>query len=575
MTEAKTIGKVATIDGSLVQVELPPGAGIAKGEIAYILHEDERIQSEVIKIRGNVAFMQVFEETDGLSLGEPVEFTGRMLTLELGPGLLGSVIDGLGNPLNVLFDKYGYQLLRGKTARTLNDEKKWSFLPSAKVGDKLTAGDAIGKVKEGIVEHTIMVPYDIPGTVVLQKIAPAGSYTLNDEVGTCLNDATGETLALRLSFKQPVKVSTKIGTQVMPQEAMITQMRIIDTLFPVAKGSSFCIPGPFGAGKTVTQQCMAKFSTVDVVVVAACGERAGEVVETIKEFPELVDPKTGKSLMERTVIICNTSSMPVAARESSIYTAVTISEHYRQMGLDVLLLADSTSRWAQALRELSGRLEEIPGEEAFPAYLDTLLAGFYGRAGAVRLKNGKIGTLTIGGTVSPAGGSFDEPVTQGTLSVVPTFLGLSRARGDARRFPAIDPLDSYSKVNVTVHAKKDIQLLLTTLGRAAQIKEMIAVTGLDAVSMEDYLTYLKGEFADRVYLQQNAFDEVDAACAIERQKETLEIVINFIKKEDFGFESKDAATAYFRKLSGDFVTWNGCAYGGDEYNSKKATISAA
>ncbi|MBN2526403.1 MAG: V-type ATP synthase subunit A [Deltaproteobacteria bacterium] len=575
MTKKMTTGTVVTIDGSLVQVEVSDSASIAKGEIAYIVHGDERIQSEIIKIRGQIAFMQVFEETDGLSLGETVEFTGKQLTLELGPGLLGSVIDGLGNPLNLLFEQYGYQLLRGKTARTIDGAKKWPFKATAKAGEKVAAGDTVGVAREGIIDHKIMVPYTLAGEYKIANIVGNGDYNLDDDIATLEDVKSGRKEIIRLSFLQPVKVPVKIGRQVMPKESMVTKMRIIDTLFPVAKGSSFCIPGPFGAGKTVTQQAMAKFSSVDVVVVAACGERAGEVVETIKEFPELQDPKTGRSLMERTVIICNTSSMPVAARESSVYTAVAVGEHYRQMGLDVLLLADSTSRWAQALRELSGRLEEIPGEEAFPAYLDTRLAGFYGRAGALKLKDGNMGTLTIGGTVSPAGGSFDEPVTQGTLSVVPTFLGLSRARGDARRFPAIDPLDSYSKVNVTVHPAQTIQKLLATLRRSAEIKEMIAVTGLDAVSMDDYVIYLQGEFADRVYLQQNAFDDVDAACPVERQKEALDVVLHYLDKKDYGFEDKKAANSFFRRLMGEFVTWNSQAFNSAEYKTTKAKFLAA
>jgi V/A-type H+-transporting ATPase subunit A len=336
MTEMKTTGNVVTIDGSLVQVEVPKGSSFAKGEIAYIIHGDERIQSEVIKIRGNIAFMQVYEETDGLILGEKVEFMGRQLSLELGPGLLGSIVDGLGNPLNVLNDKYGYQLLRGKTAKTLPDDVKWQFSPSVKSGDIVVAGDLIGIVKEGIIDHQIMVPYSIDGRFEVQSVVSAGSYTLADIIASLKSVDTGKVETITLSFFHPVKVPGKIGTQIMPQESMVTQMRIIDTIFPIAKGSSFCIPGPFGAGKTVTQHSMAKYSTVDIVVVAACGERAGEVVETITEFPKLQDPKTGKSLMGRTVIVCNTSSMPVAARESSIYTAVTIAEHYRQMGLDVL-----------------------------------------------------------------------------------------------------------------------------------------------------------------------------------------------------------------------------------------------
>ena len=335
---------------------------------------------------------------------------------------------------------------------------------------------------------------------------------------------------------------------------MVTRVRLIDTFYPVARGGTYCIPGPFGAGKTVLQQITSRHADVDIVIIAACGERAGEVVETLKEFPELTDPKTGRSLMERTIIICNTSSMPVAAREASVYTAVTLAEYYRQMGLNILLLADSTSRWAQAMREMSGRLEEIPGEEAFPAYLESTIAGFYERAGLVRLKDGSMGSVTIGGTVSPAGGNFEEPVTQATLKVVGAFHGLSRERSDARKYPAIHPLDSWSKYKGIIPGDK-VGYALKLLIRGTEVEQMMKVVGEEGTSQDDYIIYLKGNFLDAVYLQQNSFDKVDKAANPERQQHVFNHILRILGS-NFNFTDKEDARIWFNGLRQKFIDYN-------------------
>jgi V/A-type H+-transporting ATPase subunit A len=371
----------------------------------------------------------------------------------------------------------------------------------------------------------------------------------------------------------PVKIPiTAYSEKIKPEKSIVTKIRIIDTLMPVALGGTYCVPGPFGSGKTVLQQLISKHADIDIVVIAACGERAGEVVETLRTFPELIDPKTSKPLMERTVIICNTSSMPVAARESSVYTAVTIAEYYRQMGLNVLLLADSTSRWAQAMREMSGRLEEIPGEEAFPAYLETRIASFYERAGLVRLNDGKIASVTIGGTVSPAGGNFEEPVTQATLKVVGAFHGLSRDRSNARKYPAIDPLDSWSKYASFVDAV-EIEKTQSILRKGHDVSQMMKVVGEEGTSLEDFVVYLKAEFVDSVYLQQNAFDEVDAATIEERQKYVFHVIYEILKAK-FNFESKEKARTFFLNLRQKFIEWNSIGWDTEEFKAKQKELEA-
>ena len=416
-------GHVVSVNGNMVNVEFT--GAVTKNEVGYIVLGDTRLKSEVIRINGNNASLQVYEMTGGVAVGDEVEFTGELLSAELGPGLLTQIYDGLQNPLPKLAEECGFFLQRGVYLTAIPD-KDWPFTPKVKKGDTVIAGDTLGTVPEGVFTHQIMVPFSLLGEWTVEDIVPEGVYNVRSTIARIRN-AKGEEKELSMVFEWPVKKAIKCyDERLRPDETMVTKIRLIDTFLPVAKGGTYCIPGPFGAGKTVLQHLTSKNADVDIVIIAACGERAGEVVEVLKEFPELIDPKTGRSLMERTIIICNTSSMPVAAREASVYTAVTLAEYYRNMGLDVLLLADSTSRWAQAMREMSGRLEEIPGEEAFPAYLESRIAEFYERAGKVRLRDGRTASVTIGGTVSPAGGNFEEPVTQATLKVVGAFHGLSR-----------------------------------------------------------------------------------------------------------------------------------------------------
>ena len=443
MTDTKA--KVVGINGNMVTIEFD--GNVSMNEVGYVNVDGKKLRGEIIRIRGNKAQMQIFEMTQGIKAGDKVEIMGDLLCAELGPGLLGQTFDGLQNPLPLVAEKAGFFLERGVYVDSLPRDKKWEWTPTAKPGDKVVRGDYVGTVPEGPFTHKILVPFDKLGMYTVKSVTPAGSYTIEDTVAV-ITDEKGNDHELKMAFKWPVKRAVDCyAERLAPTEPMVTQVRLIDTFYPVSKGGTYCIPGPFGAGKTVLQHTTSRNADVDIVIIAACGERAGEVVETIKEFPELKDPRTGRSLMERTIIICNTSSMPVASREASVYTSVTLAEYYRQMGLHVLLLADSTSRWAQALREMSGRLEEIPGEEAFPAYLESYISAFYERAGYVRLRDGSFGSVTIGGTVSPAGGNFEEPVTQATLKVVGAFHGLSRERSDARKYPAIDPIISWSKYN--------------------------------------------------------------------------------------------------------------------------------
>ncbi|HPW47648.1 MAG TPA: V-type ATP synthase subunit A, partial [Rectinema sp.] len=498
-----TEGFVTAVNGNMVSIQTE--GIVTMNEVAYILVGERRLKSEVIRIRGTSVQAQVYEITKGIRVGNRVEFSNELLSVELGPGLLGQIYDGLQNPLPEIANKVGYFLEPGLYLRALPRDIKWHFTPLLRKGDVLKRGMGIGWVPERYFRHIIMMPFDLYGEWKVIEIAPEGDYTIDEAIAE-VADSKGNKRHIRMCFSWPVKRAVDCYSErLKPSEPLVTKTRIIDTFFPVAKGGTYCIPGPFGAGKTVLQQVTSRHAEVDIVLIAACGERAGEVVETLKEFPQIIDPKTGRSLMERTVIICNTSSMPVAAREASVYTAVTIAEYYRQMGLDVLLLADSTSRWAQAMREMSGRLEEIPGEEAFPAYLESVIAAFYERAGIVRLYNGKLGSLTIGGTVSPAGGNFEEPVTQATLKVVGAFHGLSRERSDARKYPSIHPLDSWSKYD-GIMPRSAVQYAHSFLERGAEISAMMKVVGEEGTSLEDYVIYLKSEFLDAVYLQQNSFD---------------------------------------------------------------------
>ena len=576
-----TTGKIVAVNGNMITVAFD--GAVAQNEVGYAVLGDKRLMAEIVRVRGTRCDMQVFDATTDLMVDDKVEFTGELLAAELGPGMLTQVYDGLQNPLAELAKEAGriskdaeFFLQRGMYIPGLPRDRKWDFHPLAKIGDKVAAGDFLGWVTEGIFDektmpgHKIMVPFALRGMFTVKAIAPAGDYTVTEDIAT-LTDANGRDVNVQMMQRWPVKVPIKCFTERLePTETLETTVRTIDTFFPVAVGGTYCIPGPFGAGKTVLQQTTARYAKIDVVISAACGERAGEVVETLKEFPEIKDPKTGQSLMKRTIIICNTSSMPVASREASVYTAVTLAEYFRQMGLNVLVLADSTSRWAQAMRELSGRLEEIPGEEAFPAYLESRIAAFYERAGRVKLRNGKMGSVTIGGTVSPAGGNFDEPVTQATLKVVGGFHGLSRARSDARRYPAIDPLDSWSHYPSVIEQDR-VERARAILRKGNEVGQMMKVVGEEGTSLQDFTTYLKSEFLDAVYLQQNAFSESDATTPVERQRVMFDMVEKVLSST-FEFPEKDATRKFFMDLQQTFIDWNDKPFNSDEFNALKAEL---
>ena len=562
-------GFVAGVNGNLINVDFD--GSVRKNEVGYILVEGKRLKGEVIRINNGIVSMQIYEMTNGIKVGDTVEFTGELMSVDLGPGLLTQVFDGLQNPLPQLAEECGFFLERGVYLDAIPD-RDWDFTPTVKVGDSVKAGSTVGTVPEGLFTHHIMVPFTLKGTDwTVKSIKEKGSYNVHSTICTIAN-SKGEEKELSMIFSQPIKQPVKCyAERLRPTEPLVTKIRCIDSFLPVAKGGTFCTPGPFGAGKTVLQHMQAKNSDVDIVIVAACGERAGEVVEVLKEFPELIDPKTGRSLMERTIIICNTSSMPVAAREASCYTAVTLAEYYRQMGLDVLLLADSTSRWAQAMREMSGRLEEIPGEEAFPAYLESTIAAFYERAGKVRLEDGSIASITIGGTVSPAGGNFEEPVTQATLKVVGAFHGLARERSDARKYPAIHPVDSWSKYKGVV----DMDRVNTARGmliRGTEVNQMMKVVGEEGTSSEDFIIYQKGELLDAVYLQQNSFDPIDAACIPERQRREFDRLYDAMMKT-YDITDKTEIRAFFNQLRQEFLDWHGFEFNTPEFDEHEKKIT--
>ncbi|NER81684.1 MAG: V-type ATP synthase subunit A [Leptolyngbya sp. SIO1D8] len=596
MSGTYTPARVVAVQEDIVTIKMAPSGGrpLTKNEVVYISPQRqsegraERLKAEVLRIRGHEADAQVFESTRGVGIGDPVVQTGQLLSVSLGPGLLGQVYDGLQNPLDLLAASYGTFLPRGVDVKALDDHKKWSFVPCVNLGTCLRAGDILGTVQEGQFRHKIMVPFDQPGEVELTWIQQ-GNFTVNTPIAR-IRDARDRERTLDMTQEWPVRqalpqrlLAQRFSERLYPEEPMITTQRIIDTFFPIARGGTACIPGPFGAGKTVLQHTLSRYSAADIVLVVACGERAGEVVETITEFPKLKDPRTGASLMERTIIICNTSSMPVASREASIYTGITLGEYYRQMGYDVLLLADSTSRWAQAMRETSGRMEEIPGEEAFPAYLDSSIKGVYERSGVIRTNDGSVGSLTMVGTVSPAGGNFEEPVTQSTMSTVKTFLGLSYARAYKRFYPAIDPLISWSRYlsQLTPWLKKEIapnwvdrvHAMNSLLRQGDNIYQMMQVTGEDGVTLDDYVTHQKSLFLDMVYLQQDAFDTVDASASLARQKRSFDL-INDLVNRTYQFADKAIARDYFTRLTGLYKNLNYSREGGPDYKSYLTQIHA-
>lgn len=571
-------GLVKKVFGNLLHVEYQ--GDIQQGEVVMIqLDKGHPLKAEVIEVIGNAAKIQVFEDTRGISFGMQVQFSSHLLEAELGPGLLTSIFDGLQNPLEKVADATGLFLNRGVYLPPLDKGRHFDFQPTVNIKDVVRRGDSLGFVMEGRFRHQIMVPFVYFAHYTIEWIIQPGAYTIDTVVARGVDDQ-GKEIAFTMSQKWPIKVPLFEGEKIKPSEMMSTGLRILDTQFPVLKGGTFCSPGPFGAGKTVMQHHLSKYSSVDIVVIVACGERAGEVVELLRTFPYMTDFHTNESLMSRTVIICNTSSMPVAAREASIYTGATIAEYYRQMGLNVLLLADSTSRWAQAMREMSGRLEEIPGEEAFPAYLASRIVAFYERSGVVALPQGKTGSLTIGGTVSPAGGNFEEPVTQATLTAVGAFHGLSRERSDARRYPAIDPLISWSKYieTVSLELQKRVPGWGDMVKKAAQILrngdeigKRMEVVGEEGVSIGDMLIYLKSELYEFCYLQQNAFDKEDAYCPLDRQI-PLFILINKVFDTSFSFSSHDDARAFFLDFQNELKNMNFMPFESDRYKEAFARI---
>jgi V/A-type H+-transporting ATPase subunit A len=581
MSSANTVtARVTGVHDDIVSIRMLCDAEgefypLTKNEVVLICPQrseagrTEKLQAEVLRVRHGEADVQVFETTRGVAIGDAVEQTGQMLSVALGPGLLGQVYDGLQNPLELIAGQHGFFLPRGLAVDGIDQNQKWSFQPVVKVGTRVKAGDLLGRVPEGKFSHKIMVPFNLRGEAEVSWVQE-GSFSVATPV-VRLRLANGQEREVSMQQRWPVRVPVNrdllregYNQRLFPQQPMLTSIRLIDTFFPVALGGTACIPGPFGAGKTVLQGLISRYSNVDIVVIVACGERAGEVVETITEFPNLPDPRGG-TLMDRTVIICNTSSMPVAAREASIYTGITISEYYRQMGYNVLVIADSTSRWAQAMRETSGRLEEIPGEEAFPAYLDSAVRALYERAGMVQTNDGSTGSLTLIGTVSPAGGNFEEPVTQSTLRTVKTFLGLSAERAYKRAYPAVDPLISWSRYldqledwftrELSDGWVGQVKRMIELIRDGEQVQQMMQVTGEEGVTLDDYLTFQKAQCLDQVYLQQDAFDDVDASTSLSRQQELFGLLVRCLD-HPLKLEEKEQVREHFVRLSGLFRNLN-------------------
>ena len=574
----KTLGRVNGIISNIVIVKADGAVG--QNEICYVYCGDTRMMAEVIKVIGDDAYVQVYDSTRGLKIGDKVEFMGHMLEATLAPGLLSRNYDGLQNDLEKMD---GLFIARGSITEPIDFERKWEYTPLANVGDKVTAGDWLGQVKEQWVDHKIMVPFIMQGSYTVKSVTPAGEYKVTDTVAV-LADKDGNEYPVTMVQKWPVKQPIRCYVEKpRPSRVMETGVRAIDTFNPIAEGGTGFIPGPFGAGKTVLQHAISKQAEADVIIIVACGERANEVVEIFAEFPELIDSRTGHKLMERTIIICNTSNMPVAAREASVYTGMTIGEYYRAMGLKVLVMADSTSRWAQALREMSNRLEELPGQDAFPMDLSAIIAGFYARTGLVKLNNGQTGSVTFLGTVSPAGGNLKEPVTESTKKAARCFYALSQGRADSKRYPAIDPLDSYSKYleypevasYLDEHIGKDwvskVYEGKTIVQRGKEANDQINILGDDGVPVEYHERFWKSELLDFVILQQDAFDSIDANCPIERQKMMYEMVLDVCHKS-FSFADFEACSRYFKGLINLFRQMNYSEWQSDKFFDYKRQI---
>ena len=576
----KTTGRVNGIISNIVIVKADGPVG--QNEICYVRTGGTKMMAEVIKVVGDSAYVQVFDSTRGLKVGDKVEFEGHMLEATLAPGLLSRNYDGLQNDLEKM---EGLFIARGSITDPIDYDAEWDFKPLAGAGDKVSAASWLGEVKEQWVDHKIMVPFTMTGTYTVKSVAAEGKYKVTDTVAV-VTDAEGRDHAITMVQKWPVKQAVRCyAEKPRPSRVMATGVRAIDTFNPMAEGGTGFIPGPFGAGKTVLQHAISKQADADVIVMVACGERANEVVEIFKEFPELVDPRTGHKLMERTIIVCNTSNMPVAAREASVYTGMTIGEYYRSMGLKVLVMADSTSRWAQALREMSNRLEELPGKDAFQMDLSAIISNFYSRAGLVRLTNGATGSVTFLGTVSPAGGNLKEPVTESTKKAARCFYALSQGRADSKRYPAIDPLESYSKYleypeireYLDERIEKDwVDLVYegkTVVQRGKEANDQINILGDDGVPVEYHERFWKSELIDFVILQQDAFDAIDANCPMERQKMMYEMVIGICRR-DFGFADFEECSQFFKGLINLFRQMNYSEWGSEKFEDYKRQIEA-
>ena len=568
----KTTGRVNGIISNIVIVKADGAVG--QNEICYVYAGNTRMMAEVIKVMGDDAYVQVFDSTRGLKIGDRVEFEGHMLEVTLAPGLLSRNYDGLQNDLEKM---EGLFIARGSVTEPIDFAAEWEFKPLAKAGDRVSAASWLGEVQEKWIAHKIMVPFTMTGSYTVKSVAPAGKYKVTDTMAV-VTDADGVAHEITMVQKWPVKQAIRCYTEKpRPSRVMETGVRAIDTFNPMAEGGTGFIPGPFGAGKTVLQHAISKQADADVIIMVACGERANEVVEIFKEFPELIDPNTGHTLMERTIIICNTSNMPVAAREASVYTGMTIGEYYRSMGLKVLVMADSTSRWAQALREMSNRLEELPGQDAFPMDLSAIISNFYSRAGLVKLYNGETGSVTFLGTVSPAGGNLKEPVTESTKKAARCFYALSQGRADSKRYPAIDPLESYSKyleypeirAFLDEHIEKDwvdaVYAGKTIVQRGKEANDQINILGDDGVPVEYHERFWKSELIDFVILQQDAFDEIDANCPIERQKMMYKMVLDVCRK-DFGFSDFEQCSQFFKGLINLFRQMNYSEWQSEKFN---------
>ncbi len=576
----RTKGVVSGIIANLVMVEV--SGPVSQNEICYIELSGESLMAEVIKVIGKVAYVQVFESTRGLKVGNTVEFMGHMLEATLGPGILSRNYDGLQHDLDKMD---GVFLKRGEYTQAIDPNAKWDFKPLAKVGDAVSAGSWLGSVKENWIDHKIMVPFKFEGSYKVKWLAEAGNYMASETMAV-LEDENGKELPVTMIQHFPVKLAIKAYTEKpRPYRLMETGIRIIDTLNPIVEGGTGFIPGPFGSGKTVLQHALSRQAEADLIIVAACGERANEVVEIFYEFPHLDDPRTGRKLIERTTIIANTSNMPVAAREASVYTAMTIGEYYRSMGLKVLLLADSTSRWAQALREMSNRMEELPGPDAFPMDLPAIISNFYARAGYVRLNNGSTGSITFIGTVSPAGGNLKEPVTESTKKAARCFYALSQQRADSKRYPAVDPIDSYSKYleysefqeylseHISVDWIDKVELARNLLLRGKEANEQINILGDDGVPIDYHLRYWRSEVIDFVILQQDAFDKVDSSTPLERQQYMLNLVLN-ICDTSLDFDSFEEVNPYFKRIINLLKQMNYSDFKSEQFNNFENELMA-